>query len=163
MLNADLGLRDQAMLLFLIAAILVAILARLVVFYRLERAHAAPQFPQSWSIAQRETLQRIRLYIGLGLVWFWAIYCVARPSFPTNWPFSYAEALSLIALTAMSYAWVLLLVPRNLQRLDSLPRSFAVFLAVLIAWWGAAFCLVVWMLTRATNSPALHLVPNNIA
>ena len=163
MLHPDLGLREQAILLFLIGAMLAAMGARLCMLYRLERAHVAPQLPHSWSIAQRETLQRIRWYIGLGLIWFWAMYCVVRPSFPTNWPFSYVEALSLIALTAMSYAWVLLLVPRNLQRLDALPRSFAIFLAFLLVWWSAAFCLIIWLLTSAAHTPALFLVPSNVA
>jgi len=163
MLNPDLSPREQLLLLCILCVIWFALFCRVIAFIRLERSGAAPPYPQSWSETQRRTLERLRSCVGLGVVWLWTIFSVVKPSLPTNWPFGYLEGLSLIALMTISYAWVLLLAPRNLRRLDSLPRSFAIFIAFLVVWWGTAFGLIGWMFVKATTAAPLHLIPNNIA
>src|SRR3954447_4067685 len=162
MLNPDFSPRDQFLFLCIFGVLWFAFFSRVMVFIRLERAGIDPLYPLSWSATQRRTLERIRLYFGFGLFWFWAVFSFVAPSLPTSWYFRYLEPFSMIALMAISYAWVLLLAPRNLQRLDSLPRSFPIFLAVLVLWWGTAFGLIAWMLTKATAAGPLPLIPTNI-
>src|SRR5258707_15018065 len=98
MLNPDLSPREQLLLLCILCVIWFALFSRVIVFVRLERAGVAPLYPQSWSESQRRTLERLRSCVGLGLIWFWAIFSVLRPSLPINWPVGYLEALALIAL-----------------------------------------------------------------
>ncbi|MGE9007778.1 hypothetical protein ACO2JO_04290 [Leptospira interrogans] len=162
MFNPDLSPRDQLLLLCILGGIWLALYSRLIVYVRFEKAGVAPSYPQSWNVTQRRTLERVRSYIGLGLLWFWVVFYVVKPSLPTSWPFGYKEALSLVALTSLSYAWILLLAPRKLRILDLLPRSFEIFLAFLVLWWGAAFSLIVWMLAKAASTTPLQLIPKNI-
>jgi hypothetical protein len=162
MINPDLGPQEQLLLLSMLCVMWFALFSRVIVFIRLESAGVTPLYPQSWSENQRRTLERLRSSVGLALIWLWAIFAVMRPTLPTNWPFGYLEAMSLIALMTASYAWVLLLAPRNLRRLDSVPGSFAIFIAFLVVWWGTAFALIGWMLAKATAEP-LSLIPANLA
>ena len=47
----------------------------------------------------------------------------------------------------------------QLERIDTIPRSFLVILAFLILWWGTAFSAIGWMLTEASAPPPFRAVP----
>jgi hypothetical protein len=75
---------------------------------------------------------------------------------PTNWPFGYAELISLVLLLLISNAWVLLLVPRNWEKFGAISRSFWITITFLAVWWGMIFTAAGWMFAKASESPPLR-------
>jgi hypothetical protein len=144
---------NQPLLMSVLAFVWVAFFARALVFFRLERAGSRPLYPESWNAAQRRLLERFRLLVGLGSISLWGVFFVIRPLLPTSSSFGYLELLSLIAMLSMSYAWVLLLAPRNLKWLDAFPRSFVLMIAFLVLWWGTAFAAIGWMFVTTASTP----------
>ena len=69
---------------------------------------------------------------------------------PTNWPFGYLAAVTLISMLSVSYAWAVLLAARNWKGLDAFPRSFLLIITFLLLWWGTAFSAIGWMLAEAS-------------
>jgi hypothetical protein len=159
MLYPDLKLSTQVWLMSLVVAVGAGFLIRSMTFIRLERAGIRPLYPTSWNAAQCRALERFRLLIGLGLVMLWAAYLFVVPAKPTNWPFGYLAAISLISMLAVSYAWTVLIAARNWSRLEVLPRSFLVIITFLALWWGTAFSAIGWMLAEASAPPAFHIIP----
>ena len=153
----DLDLSTQLILIGLIVVVWAAFLMRAAIFFRLERSGVSPQYPDSWNVEQRRILERFRLLIGLALIPLWAVYLFIRPSMPTNWPFGYLGAISLLAMLSVSYAWTLLLAPRNWKRLDAFPQSFLTMITFLVLWWGMAFSAIGWMFAEALAPQPFHL------
>ena len=147
----ELDFLTQTILIGVVVVIWAALLIRVVIFYRLESEGAPPLYPDSWSVAQCRALESFRRLIGLALVPLWAVYFFVVPSMPTNWPFGFLEAISLISMLSVSYAWALLLAARNWKALDTFPRSFMVIIAFLVLWWGVAFSAIGWMLAESTG------------
>jgi hypothetical protein len=146
----DLDFLTQLILIGVVVVVWAALLIRAVIFFRLERAGIPPSYPDSWNVAQCRTLERFRLLIGLALVPLWAVYLFVVPSMPTNWPFGYLEAISLISMLSVSYAWALLLAARDWKGLDAFPRSFLLIITFLLLWWGTAFTAIGWMFAEAS-------------
>jgi hypothetical protein len=149
----------EIFLISVLAIVWMAFFTRAGVFFRREKAGAHPPYPDSWNAGQRIVLEKFRLWVGLGLVPLWAVFFYIRPILTTNSPFERLEMLSLLAMLSMSYAWVLLLAPRNLKWLDTFPRSFALMIAFLVLWWGTAFTAVGWMFVEAAASTPMRLIP----
>ena len=146
----DLDFLTQLVLIGVVVVIWAALLIRSAIFFRLERAGIPALYPDSWNVAQCRALERFRLLIGLALVPLWAVYLVVVPSMPTNWPFGFLEAISLISMLSVSYAWSLLLAARNWKGLEAFPRSFLLIIAFLVLWWGTAFSAIGWLLAEAS-------------
>ena len=147
----------QLGLISLVVVLSGGLLMRAVVFFRLERAGIRPLYPDSWNEEQCRALERFRLLIGLALIPLWAVTLFVTPSLPTNWPFGFLEATSLICLLCVSYAWVVLLAARDWKGLDALPQSFLVIIVFLVLWWGTAFTAIGWMLAEASAPPRIHI------
>jgi hypothetical protein len=148
--HTDLNFPTQLILIGVVLVVWAAFLMKSVIFFRLESAGIRPSYPGSWNVGQCRTLERFRLLIGLALVPLWAIYLFVVPSMPTNWPFGFLEAISLISMLSVSYAWALLLAARDWKRLDAFPRSFLMIIAFLVIWWGFAFTAIAWMFAEAS-------------
>ena len=156
---AELDPSTQSMLAGLVVVIWAAFLTRAVVFFRRERAGIRPLYPDSWKVAQCRALERFRLLIGLALIPSWAIYLSIALPIPLNPRFGNInlEVLLLISMLSVSYAWILLLAPRNWKRLDALPRSFMLMIAFLVLWWGTAFSALGWMFAAVSAPPSFHM------
>lgn len=152
----------ELMLISLVAVVWGALLLRAVVFFRQERAGIGPLYPDSWNVAQRQILERVRLLIGLALMPLWALYSFIISSMQTNWRFDYIGAMLLISMLSVSYAWALLLSPRNLKKLDAVPRSFLLVIAFLVFWWGTAFSAIGLMFAAAAAPPPLRIFPPGV-
>ena len=146
----DIDFLTQVILIGVVVVVWAALLIRAAIFFRLESAGVPPVYPDSWNVAQCRALERFRLLIGLALVPLWAVYLVVVPSMPTNWPFGFLEAISLISMLSVSYAWSLLLAARNWKGLEAFPRSFLLIIAFLVLWWGTAFSAIGWLLAEAS-------------
>ena len=147
---SELTMPTQLSLISLVFAVWAGFLMRAVIFFRLESAGIRPLYPDSWKVAQCRALERFRLLIGLALVPLWAVYLFVLPSMPTNWPFGYLAAVTLISMLSVSYAWAVLLAARNWKGLDAFPRSFLLIITFLLLWWGTAFSAIGWMLAEAS-------------
>ena len=146
----ELDFLTQFILIGVVVVVWAALLIRAVIFFRLESAGIPPLYPDSWNVAQCRTLESFRLLIGLALIPFWTVYLFVVPSMATNWPFGFLEAISLISMLSVSYAWALLLAARNWKGLDAFPRSFMLIITFLMLWWGTAFSAIGWMLAEAS-------------
>ena len=154
--HRDLNSLTQLILIGVVVVVWAALLIRAVIFFRLESAGIPPLYPDSWNEAQCRALEKFRLLIGVALVPLWAVYLFVVPSMPTNWPFGFLEAISLISMLSVSYAWAILLAARNWKGLDAFPRSFMLTIAFLLLWWGTAFSAIGWVLTEASAPPRFH-------
>jgi hypothetical protein len=159
---ADLDLPIQLVLIILVMVVWTALLLRAIVFFRQERAGIGPLYPNSWNVGQRQILEWVRRLIGLALIPLWAFYSFVAPSTRTNWPFGYLEAFLLVSMLSVSYAWVLLLAPRNLKRLDAVPRSFLLMLVFLVFWWGTAFSAIGLMFAAASAPTPFRIFPPGV-
>ena len=158
----DIDFLTQVILIGVVVVVWAALLIRAAIFFRLESAGVPPLYPDSWNVAQCRALERFRLLIGLALVPLWAVYLVVVPSMPTNWPFGFLEAISLISMLSVSYAWSLLLAARNWKGLEAVPRSFLLIIAFLVLWWGTAFSAIGWMLAEASAPPPFRVFPAGV-
>jgi hypothetical protein len=158
----DLELFTQVWLIGLTVATGAGFMIRAVAFVRLESVGVRPLYPNSWNVVQCRALERFRLLIGLGLVTLWGVYLFFVPSKPTNWPFGYLEAISLISMLSVSYAWAVLLAARDWSRLDAIPRSFLVIITFLAFWWGTAFSAIGWILAETSAPPPFRMVPPGV-
>jgi hypothetical protein len=156
---ADLSSSKQILLVSIIIFVCGALLTRVIIFMRRERAGIKILYPRGWTEAQRQTLEGFRLLIGLAVMALWSAYVWLAPFMPTNWPFGYLEAVSLIALILLSYAWVLLLAPRSWKALGA--YSFWTTLTLLVALWGTILIATGWMLIAASAAPPHFPMPLN--
>jgi len=78
---------------------------------------------------------------------------------PTNAPFGYLEMISLIVLVLLSYAWVLLLAPRNWKKLSAFSQSFWLTISFLMIWWVSMFAATGWMFAKASALPPRPVLP----
>jgi hypothetical protein len=158
----DLSSQTELLLIGVLAVVWMAFFTRTVVFFRREKAGVHPLYPDSWNVGQRIILEKFRLLVGLGLLSLWAVFFAIRPA-SSNSSFGYLEILSLIAMLSISYAWVLLLAPRDLKWLETFPQSFALVIAFLVVWWGTAFTAMGWMFAEAAAaSTPIRLLPNGV-
>jgi len=135
-----------------------ALLVRVGSFFRRERAGLRLVYPSIWTTTQCRALEGFRLLIGLALVALWGSLFFVIPSLPTNWPFGYLEAILLITLLLMSYAWLLFLVPRNWKVLGGIAQSFWLTMTVLVVCWVFLFTATGWILVKAqVPSPRLDM------
>src|SRR4051794_22423888 len=118
---SDSELQGQIVLACLVVLTGAAFLLRAVIFLRHESAGIRSLYPDSWKDDQRRILEQIRLAVGLSLVPLWAAYLSLTPLTPRSWRF---ELILLMLMLLVSYAWTLLLAPRNLKQLNAFPRSF---------------------------------------
>jgi len=79
---SDLSLSTQLGLISLIGVLSAGFFAKALVFCRHESAGLRPLSPDSWNPAQCQTLERLRLLIGLGLIPLWAVYLLIDRSAP---------------------------------------------------------------------------------
>jgi len=160
MRQAHMNLSTQPTLIGLLLVVWAAFLTRTVLFVRLELAGIGPLYPESWHPAQRKALEKFRLLIGLALLPLWAAYVSTASSKETGETSGYLEMPLLISMVAACYAWTLLLAPRDLRMLDLFPRSFLLVFAFLVLWWGSAFSVLGWMMTKVSAPPPLLGFPN---
>jgi hypothetical protein len=155
---ADLSPSTQVLLVGLLAAALAVILTRVAALLRGERAGIRPHYPSAWSAAQCQTLEYFRLVVGLGLIGLWGAFLIVAPSMPKNSPFGLLETISLIMLLLISNAWILLLVPRNWQKLGAFPQSFWLTMIFLMVWWASVFAATGWLLASSSEkAPSFDL------
>ena len=153
MRHADLSPFTQFLLMGVLTIALMAVLGRAILFIRREYKGVRPSYPQTWRPAQCRALECFRLLVGVALFPLWGAFLLVSPSMPTNAPFGILEVTSLIILISLSYAWVLLLTPRNWGKFGAFSGSFWLTIAFLIVWWGAMFGVTGWILAKASASP----------
>jgi hypothetical protein len=138
----ELNFLTEFILVGVVVVVATALLIRAAVFFRLERSGIVPSYPNSWNLTQCRALERIRLLIGLLLVPLWVVFLFVIPPMATNWSFGILEAISLISMLSVSYAWALLLAARDWKWLDAFPHSFLLTITFLAFWWGTAFTTI---------------------
>jgi hypothetical protein len=154
----DLSPSSQILLLVVLACAWAALLVRVGTFFRRKRVGVRLTCPGIWTTTQCRTLEGFRLLTGLGLIVLWVSFFFVVPSLPTNWPFGYLEAILLITLLLMSYAWLLFLVPRNWKVLGGIAQSFRLTMIVFAVWWTVLFTATGWILVKAqVPSPRLNM------
>ncbi|WOH56049.1 hypothetical protein [Bradyrhizobium sp. BWC-3-1] len=157
--HAELDLSTQFSLIGLIVVVGAGFLMRTAIFFRQESTGVRPLYPRRWNAIQCRALEGFRLLIGLGLITLWAAYLFVVPSMPPKWPYEYLAVVSLIMMLSVNYAWAVLLAARDWSRLDAIPHSFPVIIALLVIWWGTAFTAIGWTLREASAPPAFHILP----
>ena len=110
-------------------------------------------YPASWTARQCHIMEQFRLSVGVTLAVFWTAQLFAVPLMPTNWPFGFLEAMSLVVLLLLTNAWIILVVPHDWQRLWGPLSRFAVTVALLGAWWAVMFAGTALMLAASTRPP----------
>jgi cytochrome bd-type quinol oxidase subunit 1 len=155
----DSELQGQIVLAGLVVLTGAVFLLRAVIFLRRESVGDRPLYPDSWKEDQRRTFEQIRSVIGLSLVPLWGAYLSLTPLTPRSWRF---ELTLLMLMLLASYAWTLLLAPRNSKQLDAFPRSFFRMIAFAVLCCGTAFAAIGWMLTEVSARPSIHIIPPGV-
>ena len=152
----DLEFSTQILLVTVVAILLSVVVIRAFMFLFHNFTGVAKVYPRTWTPAQCQLMDRLRLLIGLALGALWiATLLVAVPRMPTNWPFGLLEWISIFVLLLLSNAWIILLLPRAWMRFGPLVNRFSIFMGGLIIWWVVTFGGTVWMITKAaTPRPA---------
>lgn len=155
---ADLSPSTQLLLVSLVAVASTALFTRAIVFFYREKAGIRPVYPNTWSATQCRMLESFRLLVGFALILLWTAFSFIAPSLPTNWPFGYFNTIFIIVLLLISYAWALLLIPRNWSKFGAISQSFWITFTFLVVWWGAIFTVTGWMLAKASASQTVHAI-----
>jgi len=143
----------QFILVGVLIVVWIALLIRTTAFIRFRIAGAILLYPESWKPSQCRTLEKVRLAIGVALLPLWTVYLQAATAMEIFAGAKNLEAIALIAMISLCYAWTLLLPPRDLRKLDLIPQSFLMVVLFLALWWGAAFSALGWMFTSTLARP----------
>ena len=156
-LIADSSPPTQLLLIGLLALASAALLTRAMAVYR-EKTGGRPIYPSGWSPAQCRALESFRLLVGLALIPLWGSFLFIAPSVATKSSFGCnLNVIFIILLLLISNAWVLLLVPRNWEKLGVISRSFWITITFLMLWWGITFTATGWLFAKASApSPPVH-------
>ena len=153
----NLELSTQVLLVGLLVVLMSSMFVRVGAVLWRKLAQVPRLYPRSWTAPQCRLMDRFCLVVGLVLSTFWLGLIVAAPRMPTNWPFGFFEATSLIVLLLLTNAWLILLLPRDWRVLGAWTERFAVTLMMLATWWALMFGGTAWMLAKAVSSPP-HIV-----
>ncbi|MBR0939100.1 hypothetical protein [Bradyrhizobium jicamae] len=159
---SEFNMPTQFGLIGLIVVVGAGLLTRTAFFFRHERTGVRPLYPSNWNATQCRTLERFRLLIGLGLATLWATYLFVVSSMPPNRQYEYLAAILLIMMLSVSYAWAVLLSARDWSRLNAIPHSFTLLIALLVVWWGTAFSAIGWTLTEASTAQELPGISDGV-
>lgn len=144
---------SQFILIGVLVVVWTALLIRTAAFVRLGIAGAILFYPESWKPSQCRMIEKVRLAIGVALLPLWTVYLQATSAMENFTGAKNLEAIALIAMISLCYAWTLLLPPRDLRKLDLIPQSFLMVVLFLALWWGAAFSALGWMFTSTLARP----------
>ena len=143
----------------LIGAVGVAALAvfiRAVVAGRRQYAGMPHRYPPAWTDAHIRLFADFRVAVGIALAATWLTLAATAPVMPQSFPFGRTEMLLTFALLLLTYAWVVLLTPRDWSRTVIGRVRFAPAIAVLLVWWvvllGAALVTIAGAATG--NAPS---------
>ena len=147
----------QLVLVGLVAVFSASLFFRALVFIHRDKRGERSTFPNAWSKTQRRAIEQFRLLVGLVLLSLWGTFLFIAPAIDTRWP-RYGVIALVILLLLISNAWLLLLLPRNWERLGAISRSFAIVITFLVVWWGMTFTATGWLLAKASAPPRLHTI-----
>jgi hypothetical protein len=149
----------QVVLIGLLAVSSASLLLRSIVFFRREKRGMRSTYPNAWSLAQCRAIEQLRMVTGLVLLSLWAIFLFVAPTIATRWAHCAVIAF-VVLLLLISNAWLLLLLPRNWERVGAMSRSFAIVITFLVIWWTTAFTATGWLLAKASTwpTPSLHTI-----
>jgi hypothetical protein len=154
----DLAVSTQILLVGLLALVLAAVVALAAIFFSRTFARVPQRYPRTWAEAQCWLLERVRLTVGVVLSLLWAALLVAIPHMPTNAPFGFLEVVLIVMLLLLSYAWIVLLLPRDWEALGVLTRHFSITITVLALWWSVMLGGTVWTLAKASAPRAPYAI-----
>jgi hypothetical protein len=152
----------QLMLIGLIAVSSVSLFLRAMVFIHRERRGVQSTYPGAWTIIQRQAIEQFRQAIGITLLTLWGAFLFVAPAIETRWP-RYGLVGFVILLLLISNAWLLLLLPRNWEKLGAMSRSFSIVITFLVIWWGMTLTATGWLLAKASAPPHLHSISGTYA
>ena len=155
----DLEFSTQILIVTFLALLLSAVVIRAALFIFRNFTGVAQRYPRTWTPTQCRLMDRFRMLVGLALSALWIALLLAVPHMPTNWPFGLLEGISILVLLLLSNAWILLLLPRALDKFGPLANRFSVFMGALVLWWTLMFGGTVWMIAKAATPrlpPVFH-------
>jgi hypothetical protein len=158
-MHAEISPLVQIILAGLLVGASASLLMRAVAFLSRARSGMRHVYPKTWSKAQCRFLEGFRLLVGLALILFWGAFLSIVPAVQSKWSFGDELVVAFVILLLLkSNAWMLLLLPRNWEKLGALSRSFSIVITFLFVWWGVAFTATSWLFAKASASSQLHSV-----
>src|ERR1700681_1735 len=130
----DLENSTQILLVGLLVLLTGSMLVRIGIIFWRKFIQVPRLYPRSWTVFQCKLMDRFCVAVGMMLSVLWLAQFIAAPQMPTNWPFGFLEATSLVVLLLLTNAWLILLLPRDWRVLGALTERFAVTLMILATW-----------------------------
>lgn len=155
---SDLNFPTQVLLIGLLIVLIGSMFLRVSAVLWRTRTHIPQIYPQSWTAAQCQLMNRFRLVVGMTLCALWLAHLIAAPRMPTNWPFGFLEVVSIVVLLLLTNAWLILLLPRDWNLLGALTKRFLLTLMTLGIWWTLMFGGTAWLLAKASSVPHLRMI-----
>lgn len=149
----NLELSTQVLLVGLLLVLTASMLMRGGVVLWRKLAQVPHIYPRSWTAPQCRLMNRFCVVVGMVVGALWLALFTVVPKMPTNWPFGFLEATSLVVLLFLTNAWLILVLPRDWGALGALTERFVATLVMLATWWTLMIGGTAWMLAKASSTP----------
>ena len=116
--------------------------------------HRERHYPPTWTPQQIERLQFVRSYIGIILMVAWAGLLAASSFLPARYPFSQSSAVLFIALLVQTYAFLVMIVPPDLNGSPIARLKFEYVLRGTVLWWVIFLGITIYLIV-ALSAPML--------
>ena len=131
----DLSYPAQAVLVCVIVVVVSLLLTRGTIAIYRHQVAMPHQYPVAWTYAQIRFFANVRISIGFTLSATWGILFFASPATPHSWPFGLVEAMLALIVMLMTYAWILLVTPRDWKLTFIGKMSFGHAVGCILVWW----------------------------
>ena len=158
MRHPNMDIPSQVLLVSVLALLSAGVVLRTVVFVRRYLARVPHRYPSSWSQAQRGLFAQFRRAVGLSIGILWIAFIFTVPHMPSSWPIGYVEVGSATVLLLLTYAWLILVLPRDWPTQTWLMRRFGRMMSFVVVWWIFALCGTGWMIVRASTAAPSFLL-----
>jgi hypothetical protein len=149
----DLEISTQILLVGLLVVLTGSMLVRVGVIFWRKVIQVPRLYPRSWTASQCNLMDGFCVVVGMILSAMWLALPIAAPQMPTNLPFGFLEAVSMVVLLLLTNAWLILLLPRDWSVMGAWTKRFAATLMILVTWWTLMFGGTAWLLANAASPP----------
>ena len=150
----DLDPLTQAALIGAVAVAVLALLVRTLVALHRQYAGVPHRYPDSWTDAHIRLFAQLRIAIGIALAATWVSLAAAAPHMPQSWPFGRTEMLLTLVVLLLSYAWIVLLTPRDWAQTVLGKLRFDRAIGVLVVWWVLLLGTALVTIMNAASAPS---------
>jgi hypothetical protein len=105
-------------------------------------------YPAAWTPTQLQFFRRALNIVGFILMGAWLVLFSVSPFFPVRYPFSQSNAVVLIGLLVLTYAWLAMARPHEWTLTPIAHVNFNHVFCGVLAWWTTALGLIFYWIGK---------------